>query len=403
MAVLEQLGGDLRDLDIDAEGVPQFELGGVSERELLQTLRLALPVLPDVVIPLRRQGRGVQRLLLVAALLRLAGQPDAPPPIGAFEEPEEALEPLRQAQMAALVRQVADQGGQVFVVTHSTEIARAFAVDDLHLVATRPRGVTRSLRDSLTERAKQGYERRIDGPVVQALFAQVPVLVEGASDRACFSVFWDKLAAAKQVLARHASALDFINCEGAGLQPEMARLLCEAGKPVVAWAELDTPKVLGRLRAQGHCAALVLYPDDPGRHNLEAALSAMCSLPALAAGMQLIAETRGYSWEEQRDDLLSRCPEGVTPQQREAMKAASDVAELLSALPESAARCLVRAALDPNGVGPFEMKGARPARLLAEKIVALEAVPEPFARAMKGLDTWMGAGCPQGPNELRMD
>ena len=78
LAVLAQLGGDLRDLHIDAEGLPQFELGGVSERELLQTLRLALPVLPDVVIPLAAQGRGVQRLLLVAALLRLAGQPDAP-------------------------------------------------------------------------------------------------------------------------------------------------------------------------------------------------------------------------------------------------------------------------------------------------------------------------------------
>jgi hypothetical protein len=243
----------------------------------------------------------------------------------------------------------------------------------------------------------------VDGQVVQALFAQVPVLVEGASDRACFTVFWDKLAANKEVSARDARALDFINCEGAPLQPEMARLLCEAGKPVVAWAELDTPKELERLRAQGHCAALVLYPDDPDRHNLEAALSVMCSLQALATGMQLIAETRGYSWEEQRGDLLSRCPEGVTPEQREAMKVASDVAELVSALPEVAARRLVRAALDPKGVGPFEMKGARPARLLAEKIVAAEGVPEPFARAMKGLDTWIGVNCPDGPNELRME
>ena len=137
--------------------------------------------------------------------------------------------------------------------------------------------------------------------------------------------------------------------------------------------------------------------------NLEAALSAMCSLPALAAGMQLIAETRGYSWEEQRGDLVSRCPEGVTPERREVMKAAGDVAELLSALPEVAARCLVRGALDPKGVGPFEMKGARPARLLAEKIVAIDGVPEPFARVMKGLDTWIDANCPQNANEFGMD
>ena len=89
-------------------------------------------------------------------------------------------------------RQVADKGGQVFVVTHSTEIARSFAVDDLHLVATSPRGVTRSLRDELSERAKQGYERRLDGPVVQALFARVPVLVEGPERPGAASrVFWD--------------------------------------------------------------------------------------------------------------------------------------------------------------------------------------------------------------------
>ena len=40
----------------------------------------------------------------------------------------------------------------------------------------------------------------------------------------------------------------------------------------------------------------------------------------------------------------------------------------------------MRAALDPNRVGPFEMKGARPARLMAETIVAADGVPEPFAR-----------------------
>jgi hypothetical protein len=90
----------------------------------------------------------------ISTILVLRATTDRP-----FEEPEEALEPVRQAQMAALVRQVADTGGQVFVVTHSTEIARSFAVDDLHLVATRPRGASRSLRDVLSKRAKQGYEQ----------------------------------------------------------------------------------------------------------------------------------------------------------------------------------------------------------------------------------------------------
>lgn len=113
LAVLGQIGVDVDSLELgDAPGLPGFELGGVSERELLQTLRLALPVLPKVLIPLRRQGRGVQRLVLVASLLRLAAQDQHSGPIAAFEEPEEALEPLRQAQMAAMIRDVADRGGQ---------------------------------------------------------------------------------------------------------------------------------------------------------------------------------------------------------------------------------------------------------------------------------------------------
>jgi hypothetical protein len=93
-AVLKVLAGDLRGLGLlEAAELPQFEVGAVSVRELLQSLRLALPG-DEAQIPVFRQGRGTQRLLLVAILLRLA-QAAERPAIGAFEEPEEALEPPR--------------------------------------------------------------------------------------------------------------------------------------------------------------------------------------------------------------------------------------------------------------------------------------------------------------------
>jgi energy-coupling factor transporter ATP-binding protein EcfA2 len=403
LAALVAIGKDLEGLHLLEPGsVPAFELGGVSERELLQTLRLALPILPDVLIPLRRQGRGVQRLALVASLLRLAKNPGSPPPIGAFEEPEEALEPLRQTQMASLITQIADGGGQVLVVTHSTEIARAFAVEDLHLVSDAPRGDTLSLRDKLSERAKQGYERRLDASVVVALFARVPVLVEGPSDRACLGVFWDALASKGHVKPRFARALDFINCESAQNQPEMARLLCEAGKSVVTWAELDRPDILERLREGGQCAALVLYDADPTRNNLEGALSQSCSISGLARGMAAIADGRGYSWDDQRTDLVSRAGE-ATEDQRKAMKAASTVEEVLRALPEPVARQLACAALSAKEAKPFEMKGARPARLLAEEILEVDGgVPKPFAAVMVTLDEWLEQGRPAGDNQFSM-
>ncbi len=151
--------------------------------------------------------------------------------------------------------------------------------------------------------------------------------------------------------------------------------------------EGDVPDQLARLRDGRHWEALVTFPSDEARHNLEAALSDCCELDTLAAGMQLIAETRGYDWSDQQADLLSRL-EGATPEQREAAKATSSVPDLLAALPEPLARTLVRRALGGGGITPFEIKGARPARLLAETIVDRTGVPPMFRSAMLALDAW---------------
>ena len=98
---LGTLSRDLEGLGLLEEGeLATFETGAVSRRALLQTLRLALPISSDIAIPLARQGRGAQRLVLMAVLLRLATATDNDV-IGAFEEPEEALEPLRESGLAS--------------------------------------------------------------------------------------------------------------------------------------------------------------------------------------------------------------------------------------------------------------------------------------------------------------
>ena len=143
---------------------------------------------------------------------------------------------------------------------------------------------------TLSERAKQGYERRLDGPVGAGRYSPAcPSSSRARATERAFMVFWDKLAADKQVRLATLGRWSSSTARARPCRPEMARLLCEAGKPVVAWAELERPRSSSGC-GEGRCAALVLYPDDPDRHNLEAALSAMCSLQALAAGMQLIAE-----------------------------------------------------------------------------------------------------------------
>jgi putative ATP-dependent endonuclease of the OLD family len=409
--VLKLLGGDLRSLGLaSASEIPQFEVGAVSARELLQALRLALPG-AEVQIPVIRQGRGVQRLLLVSILLRLA-QSGENPAIGGFEEPEEALEPLRQTQIAKMLAQIVGRGGQVFVVTHSPEVARAFSIDDFLLLEERSAGGgARQLRKSLSVPVRQKYERWLDGSVVRALFARIPLLVEGPGDRAVVETFWRALATPPEeeldqqptnqtesegpmvIPAAEKLGLDVVNCEGAPNMPMMARLLKEAGKTIVAWVEQDVQDILGRLLQGGHVDAYLLHDATPGKQNLEQALAQNASLPALIRALEQLANGRDYDWEKQRYFLVSAA-EGVKDETREAMKASDNLDELFEALADGEARALIARALAAREVAPFEMKGARQARIVAETIVEVDGgIPEPFARALKGLALWIAEGC----------
>lgn len=394
--VLKDLSSELANLGLlGNEELAAFEPGAVSRRALLQTLRLALPASGDVLVPLVRQGRGTQRLVLVTVLLRLSAATGLTP-IGAFEEPEEALEPLRQAHLAEMFLEMVERGGQVFVVTHSPEIARRFDIEDFLLLQERTAGKgAQHLSGTLSAPVRQAYERRVDGAVVRGLFCRIPLIVEGPGDRAVFDVFWRRLAATEDVLPAFRLGLDVVNAEGAPNMPMLAAVLNEAGKSAVAWVEQDTPEVLReitRLKDEKNCAALLLHDPAPGRQNLEQALAWGSPIDALSRAMEAIALDRNYSWAEQREDLLSRC-DGVDADRRERAKAAGSLAGFLAQLNEPEARQLVAAALAARGVTPFEMKGARQARLLAETIIEEAGVPDAFAHAFQELDAWIRDGC----------
>jgi ABC-type hemin transport system ATPase subunit len=401
-AVLSDLADELRTLGLIRETEsPVFEAGAVSQRELLQSLRLALPA-EGGHVPLMRQGRGVQRLVLVTILLRLArAGAGRAPLIGSFEEPEEALEPLRQAQLAGMLIGIADEGGQLFVVTHSPEIARRFEIDDFVLLKERTAGAdARALRAVLSPPVRQTYERRLDGAVVRGLFAGIPVLVEGPGDRAVFDVFWRALAQVGRVRPAEQLGLDVINCEGVNGIPMHAAVMHEAGKSVAAWVERDTEEVrrtLERLHNEGHCGALLLYGEDPNPSNLEHALAADCSVAALREGMAEIASDRGYDWDTQRADLVSRCDE----RDREAVKAAGDLEAALAAVDPGRVRELIARALGSKTNSPFDLKGGRQARIFATTVVEQEGVPGRFATGFEAIQGWVDVGCSAG-TELTM-
>jgi len=345
--------------------------------------------------------------VLVSVLLRLAkASADGQVLIGGFEEPEEALEPLRQAQFADTLVDISKQRGQVFVVTHSPEIARRFEIDDFLLLGERTAGRDAlALRTALSAPVRQTYERWLDGAVVRGLFAKIPVLVEGPGDRAVFDVFWRQLVTEERVRPAAELGVEVVNCEGAPNLPMHAAVLDEAGKAVVAWAERDTEEVrdtLDRMRSESHCSAIILHDATEGRQNLEGALAGAASLEALADGLSAMASDRGYDWEAQRTDLVSRSGDlGVDSARLDQVKAAGSFAEVFGALGDETARRLIAHALSSKSVTPFEMKGGRQARIFAAAIVEKDGVPEPFAKALEALRDWIDGGH-QGQAEIEM-
>jgi putative ATP-dependent endonuclease of the OLD family len=390
--VLEVLQDELSPLGLEPGGAPDLEAGAVSNRELLQALRLAMPGPATQAIPLARAGRGTQRLVLLAVLLMLARRDVGRPVIGGFEEPEEAVEPLRQVQAGRMIRELADSGGQVFVSTHSPDVIRSFDSDDLIVMERTP--TVRARRLNLTSAGRHGYERRLDWPLIRGLFLGHPVVVEGVSDRVVFTTFWDALADATRVPRAERVGLECISAEGNSNIPMALLVLKEMGKVPVALVERDQPTEADRILTCGHARALLVYPEDEAANNLERLLAASTPLDTLAVAMDAVASDRGDDWGAQRADLVARAlAAGLTTTERDTVAGTTSLREALAIANEAETRRLVAlclAAREPPC--PFEIKGGRNARVLAESIASVSGVPDPFARALEALGTWIAAG-----------
>lgn len=396
-AQLNGLAEDLRVLGVIGESdAPSFEVGSLSRRDLLQALRLSLPV-GRVEVPLSRHGRGIQRLVLLAALLRVASR-SGDKPIAAFEEPEEALEPLRQAQVASMLRQLTDNGGQVLAVTHSPEIARSFSIDEFIVLGPNSDGSRcRVLREHLTPPQRQTFERWQDGAIVRGMFARYPVLVEGPSDTAVLQVFWNALVRTRRIRPAAELGLQFINSEGVGNMPKLAAVLDTAGRWVVGWPELDTDEArasAARLEGENHCSVILQY-DAANAENLERALVASASVGALGTAMQRIAEDRGYTWTQQQRCLEGHCsPLGESA--LSVLQRSSCVSDVFRQLPEADAKRVALAAIGTKSVTPFEMKGGRQGRLFSETVVSVDGVAPLFAAVLERLQELLLLGPRRG-------
>ncbi len=139
---------------------------------------------------LERRGSGMRRLLMVAFFQYLAerGRQSSGDFIFAVEEPENCLHPGLQRELIASFRQLANEGYQVIVTSHSPVFAGASTIEDLALVV-RDAGVARAIQTpdlDLSDMAEQlGVE-----PSDQITGYNACIFVEGPTD----IEFWKTVA-----------------------------------------------------------------------------------------------------------------------------------------------------------------------------------------------------------------
>lgn len=86
--------------------------------------------------PLERRGTGIRRLLMVAFFEHLAEKTvlNKQNLIFGIEEPENGLHPGLQRDLASSLQQLAEQGRQIIITTHSPVFAGVSPIDDLVLI-----------------------------------------------------------------------------------------------------------------------------------------------------------------------------------------------------------------------------------------------------------------------------
>jgi len=378
--VLRLIHDQLREFGISTRdtGEPLLTVSGLSERALLQTLALSLRQDADFALPVNRLGRGVQRVALVALLMALARR-RATAPIAAFEEPEEALEPFRVRMLGRQLRSLADVGGQIFVTSHAPDVLRCFHPDEvvlLELPGIEPRLV--ELRRRLDGASRACVERHPDA-VGRALFGPVALLVDGPSDQAAIEAFWEHLATTGALPSAELLGVQVVPCGGTPVMPSIARTLAAVGKIVIALLDRDPDpqREQNRRDVAAHARTTILHRTMTV--DLEGVLASELPLQALQAGIDAVAADLRFGWDEIREDIVSRLPDGTPAGERDAARQAVGWPALMGAVREEFLREAIRHALKR---GRIEVKTPWAVRLLAESAVAMGAPPASITAAL---------------------
>ncbi len=346
-----------------------FAVAGLSDRRVLQSLQLVLRGRRTTTrLPLPSQGRGLLRVLLLTAYLEYA-RLSRSNLILAVEEPEQNLEPVNQRLVTRSLL-MADQTGasQVILSTHAPDVAATVPLAEIHLVrdyAGTPD--VRALREAAPAEHKF-FERQARGPLVDGLYADLVVLVEGQTERGALPTMWQ--------VARPGDALDenrieLIDCDGIDRMRSYIRFFRALEIPVVAVCDADKPDAFEELIAEDPHAGIRWST----HLDWEGVLAAEADVAAVGAALELSRAALG-PWPQHEDQLreCTRQSGGDGPH----IAAATDIPSLLVGFEDEAQRRVLAELL--RGRSGIAFKSAMEGRLIAE---ALPAVPPTVVRMME--------------------
>jgi hypothetical protein len=283
---------------VDGQNALDFAVAGLSDRRVLQSLQLVLRGRRTrELLPLASHGRGVLRVLLLTAILQEARLSRANL-ILAVEEPEQNLEPINQRLVLRSLLAKEAGAHQLVLSTHAPDVAGGVPLAALHLV--------RDFAGAPDVRSLQGvsaaehkfFERHARGAVVDGLYADAVLLMEGATERGGLPVFW---AGHRSDIGLDERRIELIDCEGVRQMPPYVRFFRAVGIPVAALCDGDDADACSRVaNAQPNLMIKWHQHDD-----WEGVLTAEADVRPLADTIEICRATLG-DWSE-HEHALREC------------------------------------------------------------------------------------------------
>ena len=302
-------------------------------------------------------------MLLLTAILQHArlGKENL---ILAVEEPEQNLEPINQRLVSRSLLSTHADAAQLLLSTHSADVTGSVPLEAVHLVRDFPGGPdVRPLR-GVAPAEHKFFERHARGAIVDGLYADAVLLVEGPTERGALPVLW---AAHRPGHGLDEERIELVDCESIDSMPPYVRFFRALDIPVAALCDSDKPTACQRITDAG--PDLMVRWDT--HRDWEGVLATEASVEAVARALEDCRASLG-DWADHEHGLRN-CIRSAAGDAGH-LASAQDIWALLAGYQQAGQRAALAALL--RGGSGLDFKSTIYARQIAQ---ALPDVPRTVA------------------------